>query len=524
LKNSRNIAYLLIAINVRVFSIEMLSSYHKFPVIRNHENNRISLNNFSREGNVVHIVLDGFQGGLFKHLIEGNGEMKDSFAGYTFFDDAITSSDITYLSVPSILAGDSFKNARFISEYLMETGVSKLPDNKQGAKPVNLLQALANAGYEVDVATPLWIMKEQEYYKNYYYIKTPYVTDEVYIRQKVLLSLDIAIFRYTPEPLKSFVYNNGAWLVSSYDKSITDLMFSHFSHIRFLEDVAENMFVSDRDKTYKFFHLITPHGPWVTGSNCSFAGRELDQSLENISNQAKCVVATVINFLSKLRDLDLYDNSTIIVHGDHGIGLDLGLNTDAKDNVNLPSVPGNVQPLLMVKPANSTGPLEFSDEQVQLSDIPKTMMNLLGIENIFDGYDMFDMPEDPRTRYFFTSIMHRNKAAEQDYFDNFTRYSVRGSLKDISSWHLDYEKARTIADAEFEHHEFTEVVSSGVNKKNEMWISVSQTKPWYYITLDGEKMRTVIHDNVLTLKLPRSLEEIGDICIVDPKNRKKQCL
>jgi len=65
---------------------------------------------FSRAGNVVHIILDGFQSTIFEELLEEHPEIRQKLAGFTFFRGATTSSDVTYLSVPATLTGKPFKN------------------------------------------------------------------------------------------------------------------------------------------------------------------------------------------------------------------------------------------------------------------------------------------------------------------------------------------------------------------------------------------------------------------------------
>ena len=78
----------------------------------------------------------------------------------------------------------------------------------------------------------------------------------------------------------------------------------------------------DEVPVYTLLHVLTPHFAVVTDADCAYAPKWAPIQ-EDFANQARCALSVVRTLLQRLRDLDLYDRSAIIVTSDHGT--DLGL-------------------------------------------------------------------------------------------------------------------------------------------------------------------------------------------------------
>lgn len=381
----------------------------------------------SAEANVIHIILDGFQGSVFEELLRADPNLEQELDGFTFFRDAITSSDVTYLSVPASLTGKPYSNDRPISEYLA-----------QSFNGPNLYGFLAGKGYEIDVASPVWWNANKSDFTSFFRIPTPYKADLV--KSTALLLLDLSLFRQAPHFLKSSLYRNGEWLLSSMVLDEPEQQFAHFAHTQFLRDVLSHMSVRSATPVYKFIHLLTPHAPLVSNADCTFAGGELEYNGEHFSRQSRCTVQVVVELLNRLKDLGIYDRSVILIYGDHGGGAPFemrdaqGRRTTSSES--LRRVWGNPLPLVLIKPRSSRGKLKTAQQPVALTDIPATVADLLESKrHPFPGQSMFSVAVDqPRVRTFYRSTMHRNDAAAKDHFDNYSRFEVTGSIYDLSAW------------------------------------------------------------------------------------------
>lgn len=382
---------------------------------------------FYKGPNVLHIVLDGFQGNVFEGLVDAHPGISEDLQGFVHFRDTLTPSAVTYLSVPATLSGTAFDNSVTITEY---------HDKTLGGD--NLYSFLAENGHEIDVASPVWWNLQRDYFASYFSVPTPFANLPDTIRNTAWYLLDISLFRQLPYWFKPAIYRNGAWLFSSELAKHPEERFQHFAHKRFLADLTSNANTNREKPTYKLIHVITPHAPLVSNADCSYSGRELDIGLTQFADQSLCAVQTVQGLLDRLKLLGIYNDTLILIHGDHGGGVAFDMNAADGSTTNsmevLPGLWGNPLPLLLVKAPGATGSLEVSDRPVSLIDLPATVADLLEKDHGFPGVSLFSPEPATQRRMYFNSTQHRNEAAEKGRFTDFISYAVDGSIFDAVAW------------------------------------------------------------------------------------------
>lgn len=382
---------------------------------------------FGPERNVIHLVLDGFQGSVFEDLVEADPDLRDLLDGFVFFRDTLTQTDVTYLSLPSSLSGRVYENHEPIAQYHDET---------LGGD--NVYSALHDAGHEIDVVSPVWWNREQDYFSNYYRISAPYADHSETLRSTAWYLFDISLFRQAPYFLKPAVYRDGNWLFSSKLAESPEDRFQHFAHSKFLRELTTLATVGRAAPVYKLLHLITPHAPLVSNPDCSYSGKELPIAPDTFQDQSRCIMYTVNDFFDRLRKLGIYDDALILVHGDHGGGVAFDMIAADGSPTNsaeaLHRLWGNPLPMLLVKLPGASGPLAVSDRPVSLSDIAETISDVMGLARHFPGLSVFSGDPPRAERRYHTSTMHRNDAAEKGRFDDFTTYRVTGSIYRVDSW------------------------------------------------------------------------------------------
>lgn len=386
------------------------------------------LSAFSTNGNVIHIIFDGFQSNVFEQLVNAQPELANQFSGFIHYRDASTSSDVTYLSVPASLSGKAFVNDQLISTY-----------REDSLRGHNLFSVLASNGYKVDVATPLWWNEPNDLFSTYFRIPTPYADEKTNIRGTALLLGDISLYRQLPHFLKPLIYRSGKWLLSPQLLPQQEQQFEHFAHNAFLSDLTDQATALISPQRYKFIHLVTPHAPLVASADCSFTDIFPTGSYEAFENQSRCTLKNVITFLGKLKAIDVYDSSLIVIHGDHGGGVAFDMRgvdgklTNSFDALN--HVWGHPLPLVLVKPPFKQGKLETSNKLVELTDLPATVADALELDENFPGRSMLkEGSSDSVVRYYYQSDIHRNEADAKDYFEQFSTYRIDGSIYEASSW------------------------------------------------------------------------------------------
>ena len=393
---------------------------------------------FSSSKNVIHVILDQFQSDIFEEIVKEDADFYfKKFEGFTFFRETIGSFPTTYLSIPTILSGQKYRNNMPLSSFMAASFKGKTIPN-----------VLYDNGYEVDLAHAFPTYKEGSY-SNYYHIPVPYgLTKDQYVKASGAFLIDLVLFRSTPHFLKKFVCNDQQWLVQRLlftqlrllkgGKEAGKVAMGYFAHSRFLDDMIDSTRVKRNKPVYKFIHLITSHGPFVVNKDCQYAGKALPNTRENIRIQQKCALDHFMKFLDKLKTIGVYRSSLIIVNADHGAGIDVKMTGNGANlqggSSELNRIAGAALPLMLIKPPNSKGLLNFSDVPAMLSDIPATLSSILNLKEDFPGISIFQIdPNKVRERRFYM-YKWRNENWKDDFVDRMDEYIIIGSVFDKASW------------------------------------------------------------------------------------------
>ena len=207
---------------------------------------------FSATGNIIHIVLDGFQSDIFDEIVSDSPRYREALQGFTFFKEATTTTPVTYLSVPSFISATTYQNHIPVWRF-----------KQQALEGRNVAKVLADVGYQVDIASatnfPLNFYQGGTYYR----IPQPFRGKKEAERWQAGFMLDLSLFRATPHFIKRVIYNQQAWLISSMILDLSGLEFKHFSGSEFLRHFTEKSSLGRDGRVYKYIHLITPHPPLV---------------------------------------------------------------------------------------------------------------------------------------------------------------------------------------------------------------------------------------------------------------------
>ena len=206
---------------------------------------------------------------------------------------------------------------------------------------------------------------------------------------------------------------------------------------------------------YIYVHILVPHGPYVWSGDCT---RE-DQS--EYVKQAECATRLMKRFVEKLKGLGRYDDSLIVLHSDHGIGLNIGSDSSidrmsVEVKAKLADSGGYHSPeqferrlnsLMLIKPPNQASrPLAVSPLITQLVDIPATVADILGIPSakndgkpIFSDYQEREVPVysgfHRRSKSGKSIVLGRN--VKKTKFDHLSYSREKGwrILPDIEAFH-----------------------------------------------------------------------------------------
>ena len=494
-------------------------------------NNEVgAISSFSRKENVLHIVLDGFQSGLFQDVIRNDNEIASALDGFLYYPDTLTASEVTQLSFAAFLTGQEYTNNEPMKTYLFNSRVARMGTATPVKYVPNILEAATRNGFTVDVATPFIVIKDQEFYSHFFFIPKPY-SSEISVREVVAYQaaylFDLTLFRSAPKLLKKSIYNQGRWRYSGLYARDLGLTFNHHIGVQFLKEVIEKFRFAEQTKVYKLFHLVTPHPPFVTDSNCRSSEKELKSEYTHIYNQARCTLVQVVKLLDKFKRSGIYDTATILVHGDHGIGLPFqDFKPGPDDDVrNFPKYIGKSNPLLLFKPPGGWGKLVTVDAEVSLADIPRTISGLLQLGVDFDGVDFLNEKPVNRVRRYYHTKQSRVEAGHDDRFLQWGEYEVSGPLTKKSSWKKTGESNWTKKNfTQFPVAQFLEINEFGLADEKKVWIRYRNRERHHIIAVgDGKRITRFVGEDTITAVL-RSRQDFTRVCIVDTVRELRQCL
>lgn len=184
--------------------------------------------------------------------------------------------------------------------------------------------------------------------------------------------------------------------------------------------VVDNGFKGD----FRILHLLGSHVPYVMDENAKAVA--IDDS--NLERQTLGAIKIVSEYIRQMKELGVYDNSTVIVTADHG-KFDYGPDKNAIDRP--------TSPIMFVKPANPKNP----GQPMAVSNIPITHGHFhpTVIEAMGGNFSKYGTPalsetENNDLRYYLMTV-HDGKV------DTALReYVIDGDVTDFKNWSLTGEE------------------------------------------------------------------------------------
>jgi len=389
---------------------------------------------FSAERNIFHLVMDGFQSDIFVDIIEDPDyqHLRDALTGFTLFDDNVGTFPYTQMTAPLIVSGRSYRNEIPVDDFVRET--------MQGP---TVLNAASAAGFEIDVASQVSLRKIYAAGAVTNAYDTPahnHISNRDYVVSDAVRLLDLSLFRLSPHFLKAYIYEDALWFVQSWFRDADYLGIRYFSELMFLETMAKNLRADRETPVYKLFHLMLSHRPTVGNEQCKYDGTRTT-TRKNVTIQSRCGLERVVDVLNAMKDIDVYDNSLVVLMADHGAwvpaeGYVVEAGDEAKDSTGGPSsvIAGMAIPVLAIKPPNARLPLRMSSAPTSIADVPTTIAALMDFDAEFDGRNAFEVgPQEQRVRTFFSYAYGKNPK-NPGYLYPMLEYEISGSPFHYDSW------------------------------------------------------------------------------------------
>ena len=397
---------------------------------------------FSARHNAIVLVIDTFQTTLFTQLRAERPELFDGLDGFTFFPDTVGGFPVTQPSVPLILTGEYYDNARPFVNFV-----------KDRFENHSLPGVLKAHGYRSEIypMVPITVYPTPGSVSN---IQPRHSRRTAPQARKALSQLrQAALFRVSPQPLKRLIHTDGrsrANAQSPRQKAVKTIIQHANRDLTFIERMQAEARLDDGPPAFKFYHLNGIHSPLTLNEHLGIEA--MDERRGSYRRQAIAMLKILGLFLEKLKVIGAYDAATIVIAADHGFG-PIGIHDAARgllpgeDYYRPDQFMGAALPLLLVKPANARGALRVSDFPAALADIPRTLCGALAVDAPFGGENVLSAPSaaTPRQRrwYNFDWVWLDGN----EYLRPLKEYLVEGPVGEWESWRPSgriFERGRTV--------------------------------------------------------------------------------
>lgn len=370
----------------------------------------------SDKNNVVVFILDRFETGLFDRMVEEDPDLLDGLDGFTYYRDSVGTMLPTLNAIPNLLTGETPK-----------VGEDYLSFQKDRYVRSSFLEDINEAGYSVGLYSDTM---ELQYMDNGTMRRE--VADQT-INMHSTESANINAMGVLGQLAKCALYRDMPWVLKGRFWFYTDEVNSKSVQWQEGAEPKNTPYVIDDARYYgrlqqyglsvenrgsagafRFIHLTGAHSPYAMNENAQYVGVDAVTR----EQQATGALHIVKEYVQDLKDLGLYDNSTIIIMADHG---------DWESSLEPPTFA--ISPLFMMKPAGvSDGAVVVSDIPVSHSDFQATVLDAMGADGSAYGTPVSELEAAPRDRdaYMITSDGHN--------VIDILRYVVDGYALDFNNW------------------------------------------------------------------------------------------
>ena len=341
----------------------------------------VNLMSFS-DGEILIVVhLDAMDAGVFNEVLAQHPEYRDTFADFTYFDNAMSGYGHTKCSVPLILTGQWFipdksgggssANADAFDEYL-NTELESSP----------LFTALEEKSYRIGI----YDSEDFFLYKDIYDGRIDNMRDDIAVPsdagRMVKSVFRMAMIKYAPWDLKAAGYRLQSEMQRfRASKNGGDYEFYSSSNSEFYDRLKEeNCITADSTDSFKYIVLDGAHVPFMHDKDMN--------TVENATYEQQIEASMTIAglYLKRLKAAGVYDNSAIVFLSDHGSTLS---DEDKREHT-----------LLMIKGRGEKHEFAVNSAPISFEDMSAAFVKLIDGSVSTDAFDWHE--GDVRERRFFS--------------------------------------------------------------------------------------------------------------------------
>lgn len=308
---------IFIALNTSLSGYVILSKFTSHVGVQ-------SLHNASARRNVFVLSFDGISGSAAIELLRKNQSLAEHFDGFTVFNRVASSSPATVASIATTLYGNKNFKARYKTEMELWDSTPR----------VLLTNTMQDNGYRVSTF--------DKYGRNFHVAKRRH-----YSLVKVGFDFsDLVNYTIARTLTSVFVTSGSSHLLRKLDRQVrtgfnskVSDQFSLVNRIASskapswkkaytatvidLEKYIRELKTKGSEPVAHFLHFTFTHYPVEFDRDCRFMGDDANwferrQNRFGVKEETYCALSKFAEFISKLKALDVFDQSMIVLKSDHG--------------------------------------------------------------------------------------------------------------------------------------------------------------------------------------------------------------
>lgn len=258
---------------------------------------------YSQDGNMFVLLMDTFDAKVMDDLLQSPEAetCKNVLADFTYYPNTTAVYSNTYYSIPQLISGKNVEEGMNYNQYINESY-----DFSQNSFYRQLMEEEWDCRIYTDTQLPQ--ATQEVIFDN---LKKHTLTVSSHRRLGTYM-LKLVGFRYAPQGLKKYFWFYSDDMKDMLDiDSDTDEIF-YWGNSEFFDGI-DTIDAKNHDKVFAFYHLEGTHLPFYTTRDMVRTKTEV-----GINEEGLAMMNMIDKFCSKLKELNIYDNSVIVIIADHG--------------------------------------------------------------------------------------------------------------------------------------------------------------------------------------------------------------
>ena len=375
----------------------------------------------SSEKNVIVFVLDTYDTEHLMAAVSDEPGLLDDFSGFTWYQNSTAAMIPTRYGVPFLLTGQLPHEDEKFSQFLAERYSRS-----------DYLDRIASTGATMGIYSDTLGLQ---------YVDDEKAADLVYSKAFNFMGVDdlpIDHFSAAAMLARCALYRDLPWLAKPvfwfYTDEVNNALIARgeedgrealnttpylMSDSRWYGQLREyGLELDERSDApaFRFIHLLGTHQPYIVDEN----GADVGSGESTLEQQARGSMRMVGFYLDELKQLGVYDQTTIVITADHGNYYHI-----------LTPLEDPATPIMLVKPAFAPDEsIAVSRAAVSAADVMPTVLASLGADSEGYGVPIWQISDPDRSRRYLMTT------SDGSHDQEILEYEIIGDALDIDNWHL----------------------------------------------------------------------------------------